>query len=321
MIYTAAHDIVTDDIFLDLADLVPGVDLKLKLEGLNPAGSIKLKTAVALIEDLIDRFGIGPGDRLIESSSGNLGIALGTLCAGRGINLTIVADPNTNSSTLRTMQAQGTNVVVVTERDTSGGFLQTRIDHIRTQLSCDPKLFWPNQYANPANSAAHYRRTAPSILEELPDVGDVFVGVSTSGTLMGCLAYFREHRPATRVTAVDAEGSILFGGNGARRFIPGLGASMRPDLLVDDGSYPRVVVPEVETVAACQMVARRYGLLVGGSTGTVLAAVRRSAATLRHGQPVVAISPDTGERYVDTIYSESWVADHFPGIDAVLAGW
>ena len=321
MIFETAYDVVTDDIFLDMAGFIPGVALNLKLEGLNPAGSIKLKTAVALIEDLVNRFGIGPGDRLIESSSGNLGIALGTLCATRGINLTIVADPNTNSAAVRTMRAQGTTVVVVTERDANGGFLQTRIDYIRSQLARDRKLFWPNQYANRANSAAHYRYTARSILKELPDVGAVLIGVSTSGTLMGCREFFNEHRPATRIIAVDSEGSILFSDQGAPRLIPGLGASLRPELLVDHGDYERVVVPEVETVAACHMVARRYGLLVGGSTGTVLAAVRRLAPTLHNGEPVVAISPDTGERYIESIYSEQWVADHFPGIDSVLARW
>src|SRR6266480_3633927 len=108
MIFSAAYGIVIDDIFLDMAGFIPGVALNLKLEGLNPAGSIKLKTAVALIEDLVNRFGIGPGDRLIESSSGNLGIALGTLCATRGLSLTIVADPNTNAAAVRTMRAQGT---------------------------------------------------------------------------------------------------------------------------------------------------------------------------------------------------------------------
>lgn len=321
MIYDNAYDVVTDDIFLDMAGFIPGVALNLKLEGLNPGGSIKLKTAVALIEDLANRFGIGPGDRLIESSSGNLGIALGTLCATRGIDLTIVADPNTNSAAIRTMRAQGTTVVVVTERDANGGFLQTRIDYIRAQLARNRKLFWPNQYANRANSSAHYRYTARSILKELPDVGAVLIGVSTSGTLMGCREFFGEHRPATRIIAVDSEGSILFSDTGAPRLIPGIGASLRPGLLVDHGDYERVVVPEVETVAACHMVARRYGLLVGGSTGTVLAAARRLAPTLRNGEPVVAIAPDTGERYLETIYSEQWVADHFPDIDAVLARW
>jgi len=219
------------------------------------------------------------------------------------------------------MRAQGTTVVVVTERDTEGGFLRTRISYIRSQLEQDPKLFWPNQYANEANACAHYRYTASSILKALPDVGAVLVGVGTSGTLMGCLTFFREHRPATRVIAVDSEGSILFTTKGAPRLIPGLGASRRPELLVDDGSYERVLVPEVETISACHMVARRYGLLVGGSTGTALAAVRRLAPTLGDGQPVVVISPDTGERYLDTIYSEQWVADHFPGICSVLAKW
>ncbi|MET8232742.1 2,3-diaminopropionate biosynthesis protein SbnA [Micromonospora sp. NPDC005298] len=321
MIYDATYEIVTDDIFLNMDGFIPGVDLILKLEGLNPAGSIKLKTAVALIEDLITRFGIGPGDRLIESSSGNLGIALGTLCATRGINLTIVADPNTNAAAISTMRAQGTRVVVVQERDPNGGFLQTRIDYIRSQLRQDRKLFWPNQYANRANSSAHYRHTARSILREVPEVGAVVVGVSTSGTLMGCREFFRENRPETRVIAVDAEGSILFGGPGAPRLIPGLGASLRPGLLVDDGDFERVIVPEIETVAACHMMARRCGLLVGGSTGTVLAAVRRLAPTFRNGEPVVAVSPDNGERYVDTVYSEKWVSEHFPGIDSVLARW
>jgi cysteine synthase A len=321
MIFETAYDVITDEIFLDMAEFVPGVALKLKLEGLNPAGSIKLKTAVALIEDLVARFGIGPGDRLIESSSGNLGIALGTLCATRGIGLTIVADPNINPAAVRTMRAQGTTVVVVTERDANGGFLQTRIDYIRSQLAQDRKLFWPNQYANRANSDAHYRHTARSILAELPDVGAVLIGVGTAGTLMGCREFLSEHRPATRIIAVDAEGSILFSDQAAARLIPGLGASRRPELLVDDGDYERVVVPEAETVAACHIVARRYGMLVGGSTGTVLAAVRRLAPTLRTGEPVVAISPDTGERYIDSIYSEQWVAEHFPDIDTVLARW
>jgi N-(2-amino-2-carboxyethyl)-L-glutamate synthase len=321
MIFHAAYDIVTDDIFLNMDGFVPGVNLILKLEGLNPAGSIKLKTAVALIDDMVSRFGIGHGDRMIESSSGNLGIALGTLCATRGIRLTIVADPNTNAAAIRTMRAQGTTVVVVTERDPNGGFLQTRIDYIRSQLRQDRKLFWPNQYANQANSSAHYRHTAQSILREIPDVGAVFVGVSTSGTLMGCRKFFHERRPATRIIAVDSEGSILFGGKGAPRLIPGLGASVRPKLLVDEGDYERVVVPELETVAACHMVARRYGLLVGGSTGTVLAAVRRLAPTLHDREPVVAISPDNGERYLDTIYSETWVDEHFPGIGSVLVRW
>ncbi|MGA8117713.1 MAG: 2,3-diaminopropionate biosynthesis protein SbnA [Actinocatenispora sp.] len=320
MIFRATHDIVLDDVFLDMAGFIPGVNLLLKLEGFNPAGSIKLKTAVSLMEDMANA-GIAPGDRVIESSSGNLGIALSTLCAAKGFDLTIVTDVNTNPAAIRTMRALGTHVVMITDRDANGGFLQSRIDYIRAQLSDDPKLFWPNQYANLANSAAHYHRTARSILREIPDVGTILVGVGTAGTLMGCRSFFREHRPGTRIVAVDSEGSILFGGNGEPRLIPGLGASRRPELLVDDDSYEYVIVPEVETVTACQLVARRFGLLIGGSTGTVLAATRRLAPSLSNGAPVVAISPDMGERYLDSVFSAEWVSEQFPEAFDAVSEW
>jgi 2,3-diaminopropionate biosynthesis protein SbnA len=311
LIYRKVYDVVREDVFLELPGLIPGIELLLKLEGLNPAGSIKLKTAVALLDDLEKR-GLGPGSgRVIESSSGNLGVALAVVCASRGYELNVVTDPNATRASILAMRALGAQVTVVTDRDAAGGYLQTRLDYIAKRLAEDPFLHWPNQYANPAGVRAHRDRTAAGIHRELGPIDVLAVGAGTTGTLMGCLEYFTEQCPGTRVIAVDALGSLLFGGSAGRRMIPGLGVSRVPELFRDDHGLEKAIIAEVDTIAMCRRVAREHGLLVGGSTGTVLAAVQRLAATFQTGSRVVVISPDLGERYLETVYDDEWVEQHF----------
>ncbi|MFJ2821750.1 2,3-diaminopropionate biosynthesis protein SbnA [Streptomyces toxytricini] len=314
MIFESASDVVLDDIFLRLPDFVPDVSVLLKLEGLNPAGSVKLKTAVALVESAETAGGLPAGTRLIESSSGNLGVALSVVCAARGYPLTVVTDPNAARPAVRAMESLGTEVVEVSQRDAHGGYLGTRLDLIRRRLAAEPALVWLNQYANQANAAVHRERTARSVHRELGDLDILFVGAGTTGTLMGCVQYFAEHSPRTRVVAVDAAGSVTFGGSAAPRFIPGLGTSRRPEIFTDSGAFEKVLVEEADSIAMCRTVAARYGLLVGGSTGTVLAAVQRLAPTLAPGCRVAAISPDLGDKYLDTVYSDTWVAERYTEI-------
>jgi cysteine synthase A len=308
---------VREDFFLELPGLVPGVEVLLKLEGLNPAGSIKLKTAVALLDDLEERGLLAGSGRVIESSSGNLGVALAVVCASRGYELTVVTDPNATRASILAMRALGAQVVVVTDRDAAGGYLQTRLDYIARRLAEDPFLRWPDQYANPAGPAAHRDRTAAGIHRDLGVIDVLAVGAGTAGTLMGCFEFFTKECPGTRVIAVDALGSVLFGGPSGRRTIPGLGVSRLPGLFRDDPGMEKAIVAEAETIVMCRRVAREYGLLVGGSTGTVLAAVQRLASSFQTGSRVVAISPDLGERYLETVYDDEWVGHRFP--DLVLA--
>ncbi|MET9295267.1 2,3-diaminopropionate biosynthesis protein SbnA [Streptomyces sp. NPDC003077] len=312
MIYRKVQDIVLEDVFLELPGFVPGIQLLLKIEGVNPAGSIKMKTASGLVESLESDGLLWDGARLIESSSGNLGIALGMVCAQKGHPLTIVTDPNVSPQAEKMMRALGTDVVKVTRRDSNGGYLKTRIDYIRRRIACDPRLIWLNQYANRANVTAHRDGTAEHLYKEVGSPDALVVGVGTAGTLMGCVEYFAAHSPATRIIAADAEGSVLFGGPPAPRYIPGIGASRTPEILDSSWTFEKVVVGEAETVRMCRRVARRYGVLVGGSTGTVLVAAERAGASLSEGSRMVAISPDLGDRYTDTVYSDSWVAEHFP---------
>jgi cysteine synthase A len=147
--------------------------------------------------------------------------------------------------------------VVEVDRPDAGGYLGGRIAYIHERLAANPGLVWLNQYANPANWAVHERRTAASITAAIPDIDYLFVGTGTSGTLMGCIQHFRQHSPDTRIIAVDAVGSVNFDAVPAPRFIPGIGASRRPEIfrpeLVDDV----VLVSETETVRTCRWLAGR----------------------------------------------------------------
>lgn len=311
MIYENAYEMIQDDVFLHLGDAVRNIDLFLKIEGLNPAGSIKLKTARSMVEDAERRGAVRPGCSLIESSSGSLGIALAMISAAKGYRFLCVTDPNTPALSVDMIRALGSEVVEVDRPDPSGGYLGSRIAYIRDRLTADPDLVWLNQYANPANWAVHDRCTAAAITAEIPDIDYLFVGTGTSGTLMGCIRHFRRHSPDTRIIAVDAVGSVNFDAVAAPRYIPGIGASRRPEIfrpeLVDDV----VLVPETETVRTCRWLARRYGLVAGGSTGSVIRAVQLRAPELPAGSRVVAISPDLGERYARTIYDDAWVGEKF----------
>lgn len=314
MIYSNVYDIVLDDIILELHDFLPKVRTFLKLEGLNPAGSIKLKTAIALIESAERSGRITSHSQLIESSSGNLGIALSMVCASKGYPLTIVTDPNANRLSVQLMEAMGAKIVEVTARDANGGFLGTRINYILDQLASEPELVWLNQYGNPANPHVHQQRTARALHKELGSIDALFVGVGTSGTAMGCVEYFRTHSPDTRIFAVDTVGSVTFGGRSGIRRIPGLGSSRKPDIFRDSGCFTKVLIPETDAINMCRQVARKHGLLIGGSTGTVLAAVVQEQDSLAAGALVAVISPDFGDRYLTTIYSNAWVEVNYPGL-------
>lgn len=297
-------------------DQLCSAKVHLKIEGLNPAGSIKLKTAHAIVADLENRGLITPRTRLIESSSGNLGVALAMVCAAKGYQFVCVIDPNTSAPNRKLIQALGAQVIVVDQRDENGGFLYSRIRLIEQMVAQNPDYIWLNQYQNPNNPLAHYNATARAIAEKFGHVDYLFVGAGTTGTLMGCKRYFADHHPHTKVIAVDSVGSVTFGLPGGTRHIPGLGTSRRPEIYEPSDIHAFLTVPEVRTVQVCRWLAQRYGLLFGGSTGTVLAGVQQWAAQIRPDDVVVAISPDMGERYLETLYSDDWVSQRL-GPDAL----
>jgi cysteine synthase A len=311
VIYANAMDVVMDDVFVALPYLSRHADVFLKVEGLNPAGSIKLKTAVGLVEDAERRGVLSVGVPVIESSSGNLGVALSCICAAKGYDFTCVVDPNTSESSIAHMRALGTEVVIVRKTDANGGYLNSRIEYIKEQLRHRPEMVWLNQYANPANPAAHLERTAKSLLDGLQHIDYLFVGAGSTGTFVGCATYLREHSPHTRIIAVDSVGSVTFGAASGPRRIPGLGASRRPELCRPALAHEIVHVAERDAVRECRRIARNTGLLVGGSTGSVLAAITAYEERFLGRPRVAAISPDLGDRYLRTVYDDEWVREQF----------
>lgn len=308
MIVESPLDLVFPDLFYRLRSFADKHDVYLKLEGFNVTGSIKIKTAIGLIDDLERRGVSRPGETVIvESSSGNLGLALSLVCATKGYKFICVTDPNANRGTKKGMELYGARVVVVKDRDPAGGFLGSRLRKIEEILQSEPNAIWLNQYANIANKNVHAEHTANEIAREFDKVDWVFVGAGTAGTLAGVSERLRQVFPKVKVIAVDPVGSVTFGGAPAKRNIPGIGTSVRPGL-ADFASPDNVIaVSEEETIAACLSFVRDYHLLVGGSTGTVLAAVQRLAPEFIHGDTIVAISPDLGEKYLDTVYDPAWV--------------
>ncbi len=295
-----------EELYVDLEPTF-GQSVFLKCEGFNFAGSIKLKAATEMVE-AAERDGmLTPGSVLVESSSGNLGVALSMIAANKGYEFLCVTDSRCNLSTRRLMQAFGSQVHVITEPDRTGGFLGARINFVRALCASDDRYVWLNQYSNPQNWKAHYRKTAPAIARQFPQLDVLFVGAGTCGTLMGCARYFREWDRPVRVVAVDSAGSVTFGGAPGRRMIPGLGTSVRPPMLDESYVDDVVSVEEADTIRACYRLAGR-GFLFGGSTGTVVSgAVRWLTHNRTQDLTAVAIAPDFGERYLDTVYHANWV--------------
>ena len=297
-----------DELYVDLEPTF-GRSLFLKCEGFNFAGSVKLKAATEMVE-AAERAGIlTPGSILVESSSGNLGVALSMIAANKGYGFVCVTDSRCNLSTKRMMQAFGSQVHVITEPDPVGGLLGARINCVRSLCASDERYVWLNQYSNPQNWMAHYRSTAPAIARQFPQLDVLFVGAGTCGTLIGCARYFREINRRVRVVAVETVGSVTFGGPAGRRMIPGLGTSVRPPMLDESFVDDVVRVEEADTIRACHRLAAT-GFLFGGSTGTVISGAM-DWLTLHGSQDLtaVAIAPDFGERYLDTVYHANWVLD------------
>lgn len=286
-----------------------------KLEALNPGGSMKDRAALSILNGGIEGGKIGPGTVIVESSSGNMGIGLAQACAYLGLRFICVVDRKTTQQNISILRAYGAEVDLVTQPDPrTGEYLQARIDRVQALLALHEDSFWPNQYANLFNPLAHHT-TAREIVGALEGKLDyLFCSVSTCGTLKGCAEYLRANNVKTRIIAVDAIGSVIYGGERARRLIPGHGAAVRPKLFDAELADRYVLVSDADCVSGCRHLVRREAILAGGSSGGLITAVASLQDEIPDGANCVVVMPDRGERYLDTIYSDSWVEENFKGL-------
>lgn len=290
-----------------------------KLEGFNPGGSVKDRAARCIVEDAFAEGKIGPGTTIIESSSGNMGIGLAQICRYLGLRFICVIDPKTTNQNINILRAYGADIDYVSNPDpVTGEFLQARISRVKALLDSIPDSFWPDQYSNLSNAKAH-RQTMREIVTALDGKIDyLFCATSTCGTLRGCAEYVRENNLSIKIFAVDAVGSVIFGDKPAKRLIPGHGAAVRPNLFQPSLAEECIHVTDLNCIAGCRLLVKRESILAGGSSGAVISAVESARKRIPYDATCAVILPDRGERYLDTIYSDSWVREHFGEVSYLL---
>jgi len=296
----------------------------LKLEMVNPTGSVKYRTALSLLRKLDEDRPLTTGTTIVESTSGNLGLALAQLSAEIGCRYVAVVDPKVPLLTREAIVATGAEIVTVDERDEHGGFLLARLRKVRELCETSSSARWVNQYESAANPAVHRDVTGPELARQTYEHLDmVVVAVSTGGTLAGISEHLRGTGRPLRVLAVDVAGSLALDttGTGRPHLLNGIGAGRRSSFLRPH-HYDQVVrVRDKEAIAFCLLLEQDTGLALGGSSGAVLAAF---VADLQHHPAPprlpVLFCPDGGRAYSNTLYTNSWLVeqDAFGAILAVM---
>jgi N-(2-amino-2-carboxyethyl)-L-glutamate synthase len=308
-VFNSLKECIGNTPIVKLESLFPEQNVYAKLEFMNPGGSMKDRPAKYFIEQGLLKGQITADTHLIESSSGNLGIALAMIARSHGLSFTCVVDPKISQTNLKILRTFGANVVMVEDKDDQGGYLKTRINKVKELLKKLPNGYWINQYANENNWKAHYLGTGAEMIEQInANIDYLVVPVSTTGCIMGTSRKLREKHPNITVIAVDAVGSVIFNTPPGKRELPGFGASRVPEIL-NNTEIDRVIhVNDLESVNGCHELLQSEGIFTGGSSGASVAALKKLVNSLDTRENIVTVFPDRGDRYIDTVYDEQWVS-------------
>lgn len=295
--------------------------IHLKLESQNPTGSVKDRTAFGLLRALEEEGRLRRGSCLVESTSGNLGVALAFLCKLHGYDFIAVVDPKTTEENIARMRALDAQIELVTQPDIYGGYLLSRLERVRELCRRSARFVWSNQYGNPANPSIHQETTGAEIYRQMYGrIDAVFLAVSTGGTLAGVSAYLRAASPKTRIVAVDACGSVVFGAAPAPRKLTGIGASQPSHFLRPDHYDDFTLVTDSQAFAWCRALESELGLRVGGSSGAVLSACTRYLEQHPYLKRVVCLCPDDGAHYASSIFDDAWLEQNHVSIGPEALG-
>ena len=302
-VYTSADQLIGKTPLLELTHIeqAEGLEASIlgKLEYFNPAGSVKDRIAKAMIDDAEQKGLLKPGSVIIEPTYGNTGIGLASVAAARGYRIIIVMPETMSVERRQLMKAYGAELVLSEGAKGMKGAI-AKADELAKEI---PGSFIPGQFVNPANPAIHKATTGPEIWEDTDGAVDIFVaGVGTGGTVTGVGAYLKSRNPNVKVVAVEpASSPVLSKGTAGSHKIQGIGAGFVPDVL-DTTIYDEIIPVENEDAfAAGRLIGKKEGVLVGISSGAaVWAAIQLAKRPENKGKTIVALLPDTGDRYLST---------------------
>ena len=302
-IYTSADQLIGHTPLLELVHIEKEENLEAKvlakLEYFNPAGSVKDRIAKAMIDDAEAKGLLKPGSVIIEPTSGNTGIGLASVAAARGYRIIIVMPETLSVERRQLMKAYGAELVLTEGAKGMKGAI-AKADELAKEL---PNSFIPGQFVNPANPAVHKATTGPEIWEDTDGKVDIFVaGVGTGGTVTGTGEYLKSRNPNVKVVAVEpASSPVLSQGHAGAHKIQGIGAGFVPDVL-DTKIYDEIITVENDDAFATgRLIGKHEGVLVGISSGAaVWAAIELAKRPENKGKTIVALLPDTGDRYLST---------------------
>ena len=302
-IYTSAHQLIGHTPLLELTHIEEKLGLKAKLlaklELFNPAGSVKDRVALTMIEDAEASGALKPDSVIIEPTSGNTGIGLAAVAAARGYRMIVVMPDSMSMERRLLMTAYGAELVLTPGAKGMAGAI-AKADELAAEI---PNSFIPGQFVNPSNPKAHRETTGPEIYDDTDGQVDIFVaGVGTGGTITGVGEYLKSRNPAVQVVAVEPSDSpVLSGGQAGPHKLQGIGAGFVPEVLntsVYDEVFP---VTSEEAYAGGRLMGRSEGVLVGISSGAALhAAIEVAKRPENEGKTIVVLLPDTGDRYLST---------------------
>lgn len=302
-IYTSAHQLIGHTPLLELTHIEEKLGLKAKilakLELFNPAGSVKDRVALTMIEDAEASGALKPDSVIIEPTSGNTGIGLAAVAAARGYRMIVVMPDSMSMERRLLMTAYGAELVLTPGAKGMAGAI-AKADELAAEI---PNSFIPGQFVNPSNPKAHRETTGPEIYDDTDGTVDIFVaGVGTGGTITGVGEYLKSRNPKVQVVAVEPSDSpVLSGGNPGPHKLQGIGAGFVPEVLntqVYDEVFP---VTSEEAYAGGRLMGRSEGVLVGISSGAALhAAIQVARRPENEGKTIVVLLPDTGDRYLST---------------------
>ena len=302
-IYTSADQLIGKTPLLEVKRIESALDLKarilVKLEYFNPAGSVKDRVAAAMLDDAEAAGKLKPDSVIIEPTSGNTGIGLASVAAARGYRIIIVMPDTMSVERRKLMKAYGAELVLSEGAKGMKGAI-AKTEELAKEI---PGSFIPGQFVNPSNPKAHYLTTGPEILEDTDGKVDYFVaGVGTGGTITGVGRYLKEHVPGVKVVAVEPQSSaFLSTGVAGPHKIQGIGAGFAPDVL-DKGIYDEILpISNEDAFEYGRLMGHKEGVLVGISSGAALkAAIDVARRPENEGKTIVALLPDSGDRYLST---------------------